>query len=1168
MSGTTVALTFKKDHKTAQLEGTRVTFSPHQCFAFDNGPEDVECLRALGAHLMTLPGLALLGSRKFIAYLIQHVPGLGARIVGTTYYRNIADMHQQHGLSTVDIGELPQETETVFLCETLAFPRMEMKKLLPPSVNVVEPTILARIAPEVIPARGWTPLQHNVYPIDIPTIQFRKDLDFAIIDCPSRNLSLMPNGLGYLNNALKKTNVSYQIVDLDIISYHRFHMHRLFDMGGSITLPGGLVLPEDPWQAEHYDLWTATGGGASGPTGRNEVLEFFRPVIDEAIATLVKARPKVLGLSIQGCNEAAAREIALGVKAQLPDIVIVVGGFSCYNSDVGRRAFPECDYMCIGEADLTVGPLIEALACGERPFNQPGVLSRFDTPDYSYIPAPMIHNLDQIEFPKYEWCDLSVYRNFNDYQLTPIIASRGCRWSRCTFCAERFYWRIRTKENFVDELEWLVGQGCHLFMFNESDLGGMPERVMEICDEIIRRGLHRKVKLTGQLRVNKKQNRAFYEKLREANFVALRFGIDAFNEHTLRLQMKGYTVDMIAQNLKDCWEVGIFTEINWVIGVPGETDEDVREGIELTLRNSKYIGRLANINPLILVNGSVYWIDPASHNIVFKEPKEKIYEKYPRALPADQWYSTDPYIDAQVRKERFERIVLALHDAGFNVGAWANRVIEDVKFNRDKARTGSVPDGGISTGEFEIAGGKDAGSISRLTEEEQTPEVASQHLPLAEEKPARTVKPIGMYSAKDVELEDSAKPPAEPPLFGIAGAPPRLVRKMETHNVVFYSGWYYGIPCALGDIDLTSPETATVSGILRSATEEEVFAAIEEGTRWANSRGQYHDQKKQRAVGSYMRVDSVGVVSESVDMPSKPRILQFGKFYIAVDQAALKDPFRRKQFDLAGEGNLADHGWKVKIRGGSLWRRMAARLPSSFVHEIRSLIRQESFTNSIRGSLFEKRDGQLVRMLFHAAVTRYLKQPLTRIFNKKVGKNAAPATPAGVLVKGEDFSILSVVTKNAQPELMWTIDDFNLVKFDGMFYGVPHGAHVQWDSGMVSSMPGMLMGETVAEVVSMINSGKGNTGEETVSGSLGHVRASGFTKMPVLLSTMETEGYNIFAYEGWIYGMPHALGPIDLSEVDVMEMPGVIRDVSRDAVENEIIALSRKTTDCSSAVEA
>jgi hypothetical protein len=41
-------------------------------------------------------------------------------------------------------------------------------------------------------------------------------------------------------------------------------------------------------------------------------------------------------------------------------------------------------------------------------------------------------------------------------------------------------------------------------------------------------------------------------------------------------------------------------------------------------------------------------------------------------------------------------------------------------------------------------------------------------------------------------------------------------------------------------------------------------------------------------------------------------------------------------------------------------------------------------------------------------------------------------------------------------------------------------------------------------------------------------------------------------FEGWFYGLPHALGPIDLATTDVIEMPGVIRDLSRDVVEGEI----------------
>ncbi len=296
----------------------------------------------------------------------------------------------------------------------------------------------------------------------------------------------------------------------------------------------------------------------------------------------------------------------------------------------------------------------------------------------------MVHDLDLLDFPRYQWLDLDVYRNYNGYQLTPIIASRGCRWSRCTFCAERFYWRIRSAAAFVDELSWLVEQGCRLFMFNESDLNGKPEAVLEICDEILRRGL--RVKLTGQLRIHKKCDRAYFQKLRQAGFVALRFGIDAFSENTLRLQKKGYTTATVCQNLKDCWEAGIYTEVNWVIGVPGETEQDIDESIALILQNKPYIGRLANINPLILATGGVYWLEPEKHNIHFRGSKDEIYAANPRAVPAHLWYSTNPYIDEKVRKKRFEKIVLALHAGDFPVGVWANRIIDDVKYNRDRNR--------------------------------------------------------------------------------------------------------------------------------------------------------------------------------------------------------------------------------------------------------------------------------------------------------------------------------------------------------------------------------------------------------------------------------------------------------------------------------------------------
>jgi hypothetical protein len=296
---------------------------------------------------------------------------------------------------------------------------MQMRRAIPPGIAVIDPNVIAD-SPSRVPARAWVPWSRDViYPIDVPEIEFRSGLDVLLIDCPARNLGLMPNGLGYVHNALKHTGTNFQTIDLDIVIYHRFHVRRLFDEGGTVKLANGRVLPTDPWQAEHYDFWTEP-----------DTLAFMASDIDEIVAKLVAARPKVLAMSIQSCNEGFSARVVEGVRRAFPEVIVLVGGFSCYNADIGLSAFPQADYMCIGEADLTVGALVERLSAGERPANVPGVISKHDDSTFQFIPAPMPHDLDLLDHPRYEWYDLDVYRNYNGYQLTPVIASRGCRWSR------------------------------------------------------------------------------------------------------------------------------------------------------------------------------------------------------------------------------------------------------------------------------------------------------------------------------------------------------------------------------------------------------------------------------------------------------------------------------------------------------------------------------------------------------------------------------------------------------------------------------------------------------------------------------------------------------------------------------------------------------------------
>jgi radical SAM superfamily enzyme YgiQ (UPF0313 family) len=971
-------LTLQHWWRQAQVDATRLRFSAHRLFARDHGPEDCRVMSLLAADIGKRPRLALYADRsgEFLRYMIELAPELGRQAIAIVADEPDRLESPVSGVPVVRPNSLPAEVATVLLCETLTFPRMQMRRRLPGTVDVVDADRLVAVGIDQMPARAWTPwARDTIYPMDVPEIEFEPNRDLLLIDCPARNLGLMPNGVGYVHNALKYTNVNFQTRDLDIILYHRFHIRRLFDEGGTIRLPNGRELPADPWQAEHYDLWSDA-----------EVLTYFRPEIDEIIDKIAAARPKILAMSVHSCNEHFSAEVVKGVKQALPEIVVVVGGFSCYSADIGLRAFPLADYMCIGEADLTVGPLVERLVAGERPANTPGVLSKFDDAALPYIPGPMPHDLDLLDHPQYEWYDLPVYQNYNGYQLTPVIASRGCRWSRCTFCAERFYWRIRTPKVFVDELEWLVDHGCRLFMFNESDLNGMPELVVDICDEVINRQLN--IKLTGQLRIHKKADRAFYRKLREAGFVALRFGVDAFSENTLRLQKKGYVKDTVRQNLRDCWEAGIYTEVNWVIGVPGETDADVEEGIEFILENKPYIGRLANINPLILVNGGVYWLEPDKHNIHFRETQEELYARFPRAIPAHLWYSTQPYIDQHVRKARFERIVLALHEGGFPVGAWAQRVIEDVHKNRDINR----------------------GSIA--------PEPAAP--------PAET--------------------PAEPPAAPAEAEPAR----------------------AVGAIMLRVVE--------ESAAEDDVPAP--------------DDTAELRL--------SDGIGSMEKPEPQEASTLEF---------------------------NADARSAQYVFRAGSA-------LPEDKIVHLQSRLCLVRHENELYGIAPDK---------------------LTAAFS---GLRLPQFGESDAVDVTDKVRVRFVKTKAAVPELVRSIGNYNVVLYDAMYYGVPQAlGAVGWGEENVAGLPGVVSAKTLGSVSDQVEKRLGLPARRRAAAPDKMAPAASMpeshgTSVPRLVGALE--GYNIVEYEGWFYGVPQGLGDVHLDETDVIEMPGVVRDLSREVVEGEI----------------
>jgi hypothetical protein len=627
----------------------------------DGHPSDAAIIHEIWSLLESRRKPVVLIGRSDMAELLAAVPTRVSYRVVTGEHRLDLDP----GYKAV-VQSLGSRENVFFICESDRFNAQELKNLLG-DVEILDFDSVAKAHPDLMPRDAWCQTYEHIYPLPVPMpeIHLESGLDGLVLDVPARSIAQLPVGISYVYKALKRTNLKIQAVDVDIIAYHRYHVRRCMNQWREVR-QGDFHHPEDPWQAASYLFWTSPA-----------TLSYFAGIIDELCCKILEARPKVLGFSLHQTSHVFVKSIVDRVMPHLPETVLVVGGMSCYHSNIARFIFPAAEYVVVGEADVVVGPLFEALARGERPRNLPGIVSRHDTADHEYVGAPLAHNLDHLGAPDYGFTDLDLYRNWNGYALIPLVGSRGCGWSRCTFCAERFNWRARTPELVGEEIELYSKRGFKDFVFNESDFNSNHEFVIRLCKDIIRRQLQ--VNFTAQLRIHRKSDLEYFMLMKQAGFGCLRFGVDGFSKNALRLQRKGYTIDDVRNNLRDCAKVGIFTEVNVVIGVPGETEEDVDEAIGLLTELKSQIGRVAFINPLMLFVSSVYYNEPEKFNIRFRRPKEELYRKHVLSFPDDTWFSEDPYVDHEIRHQRLCRMVERLVAQNVPLGDFAKFTVQHRK---------------------------------------------------------------------------------------------------------------------------------------------------------------------------------------------------------------------------------------------------------------------------------------------------------------------------------------------------------------------------------------------------------------------------------------------------------------------------------------------------------
>jgi radical SAM superfamily enzyme YgiQ (UPF0313 family) len=276
------------------------------------------------------------------------------------------------------------------------------------------------------------------------------------------------------------------------------------------------------------------------------------------------------------------------------------------------QAFPTLDYAIRGEPELTLRelidslegrPLVEGNADHERliklfrdhdPKWQPGpgedlagikgLVWRDDDCKVRLNPdRPFIHNLDDLPLPLHHLLPWEKYRApAIRGPYTFIVPSRGCP-AGCKFCIKHVSYqysvRIRSPENVIEELKLLRDLGLRNVNMYADLFTVNREQVMGICEGMIREGL--KFKWLCNSRVDY-VDPEMLQMMSRAGCWLIAWGIESASEQIRKRIRKGTTEEKIVRALEWSKAAGIMNWGYFIIGLPGETEETIRQTIDFS----------------------------------------------------------------------------------------------------------------------------------------------------------------------------------------------------------------------------------------------------------------------------------------------------------------------------------------------------------------------------------------------------------------------------------------------------------------------------------------------------------------------------------------------------------------------------------------------------------
>lgn len=357
---------------------------------------------------------------------------------------------------------------------------------------------------------------------------------------------------------------------------------------------------------------------ATEDTKENPLISFYK----EYLFPEIKAyNPSLLGIQINHESQVIpAFTILKWVKKELPSIKVIVGGslISYLKDQVIKidRLWEYFDFLGIGMGEYTLDTLVGCLENNGDYQTVPNLLYRKNG---SFLKTKFQDvNLNDLAVPHYD--------ESKPKPIIPYFSSSGCYWARCKFCEYPYHhnkfghYNSKAIDLIIDDLKHIKNEyDPHLVFFCDSDI--LPSRLDELSDALIQEDLD--LDLFVWIRAEKEfTSKEFCQKLKKAGIKAACMGLEAGSQRINDEMDKGIQVSDVDTIIRNFYDVGIIANIFSIVGLPGETREEVLLTREFFQRNKEFIKGDISISSFMLSTYCLISINPEEFGIEILHPED------------------------------------------------------------------------------------------------------------------------------------------------------------------------------------------------------------------------------------------------------------------------------------------------------------------------------------------------------------------------------------------------------------------------------------------------------------------------------------------------------------------------------------------------------------------